>query len=200
MACWTSPREADPSSARSAVSRAARYVPPTSCGPGTDRRAGSSPPATGAAPRRATRRGSGVGESWWAVVGPDGTCDVAQLDERQSRFLDPPADVALSFGDAHLDQSSRHAIRIPACPARETAFAGRPAMGTHFPCRRTTTRQGRELGGSGRPSPPRPGSPVCTYGSRRPGTRGGDLVSWLVLLLIVLLVLALFGGVGYYRR
>ena len=30
--------------------------------------------------------------------------------------------------------------------------------------------------------------------------QGGDLVSWLVILLIVLLVLALFGGVGYYRR
>jgi len=25
-------------------------------------------------------------------------------------------------------------------------------------------------------------------------------MSWLVVLLIVLLVLALFGGVGYYRR
>jgi hypothetical protein len=29
---------------------------------------------------------------------------------------------------------------------------------------------------------------------------GGDRMSWLVILLIVLLVLALFGGVGYYRR
>jgi hypothetical protein len=32
------------------------------------------------------------------------------------------------------------------------------------------------------------------------GVGGGDSMSWLVVLLIVLLVLALFGGVGYYRR
>jgi flagellar basal body-associated protein FliL len=32
------------------------------------------------------------------------------------------------------------------------------------------------------------------------GDGGGDSMSWLVVLLIVLLVLALFGGVGYYRR
>ena len=29
---------------------------------------------------------------------------------------------------------------------------------------------------------------------------GGDVMSLLVILLLVLLVLALFGGVGYYRR
>jgi hypothetical protein len=41
-------------------------------------------------------------------------------------------------------------------------------------------------------------SAVPRWGTSQPG--GEDMPTWLLVLIIVLIVLALFGGFGYYRR
>jgi hypothetical protein len=41
-------------------------------------------------------------------------------------------------------------------------------------------------------------SPVPSLGTL--GQGGDDMPTWLLVLIIILIVLALFGGFGYYRR
>jgi hypothetical protein len=36
--------------------------------------------------------------------------------------------------------------------------------------------------------------------SRRAIEKGGTVPTWLLVLIIILVILALFGGFGYYRR